>query len=812
MKFFYNIKSSVCSKLLLLCFLQVHLFAQTVTTRSVKTNIENYGTNFQQERIYIQFDKPVYAPGETIWFKAYIMQGINTSDISKNFYFDFTDSGGNVLLHSISPVIQSSAKGGFEIPAAYTGQTIHITAYTKWMLNFDSAFLYNKDIFVIQKKPAAMNAVKKTGAVIHFFPESGDCISGINGKIAFKANYENGLPANVNGNVVNSKGETVATLASMHDGMGFFYLEPQAGETYNAKWKDDKAVLYQSNLPVVKNNGAALEIKPATGQTGFVIRRSINAAGNFTEMHIVATMQQQLVYMASVKLDASPVVSGSIPTAQLPSGILQITLFDSNWIAVAERICFVNNNDFYFEPEVGFSALGLEKRRENILVISLPDSVEANLSVAITDAGVGVDSSDDIISHFLITGDLKGSVYHPSYYFSNSSDSTAQHLDLVMLTNGWRRIKWEDVVQGKMPKIKYPNDTAYLSFGGKVYGASPDELRGSSNLLIILKAKDSSQQNMIVPVNPDGSFEQSNVILFDTLKAFYQFAGVTNLNNSAEVTFGNGSVPSPKKISINRDNFKNFYIDTAAENRAKYFADEEARLAQLLKTTTLQDVVVKTKAKSPLQLLDEKYAGGLFSGGDAAQFDLTNDPVAKSTFSIFTYLQGRVAGLTINSASSSGGTPSLTWRGSTPEIYIDEIQSDVSTANSLTMNDIAYIKVFRPPFMGAFGGGSGGAIAVYTKKGGDASSRPSKGLAYKIVTGYTPQKEFYSPDYGTIDQRNEQQDYRSTIYWNPLVITTSANHIIRLPFYNNDITNSFRVIVEGVSKDGRLTRIEKVIE
>ena len=86
------------------------------------------------------------------------------------------------------------------------------------------------------------------------------------------------------------------------------------------------------------------------------------------------------------------------------------------------------------------------------------------------------------------------------------------------------------------------------------------------------------------------------------------------------------------------------------------------------------------------------------------------------------------------------------------------------------------------------------------------------GLPFKIITGYAPQKEFYSPDYGTFDQINEREDLRSTLYWNPTILTTKENHIIKINFYNNDITNSFRVIVEGVSRDGKLTRVVKTIE
>src|SRR5215471_731490 len=387
-------------------------FAQTPTQQSVKSNIDKLATNFPQEKVYIQFDKPSYAAGETIWFKAYLMTGADISNISANFYCDFADDDGNMLLHFVAPVIQASAKGNFDIPLSYAGKRIHIKAYTKWMLNFDSSFLYNKDIPVIQTKPStAKNTVPPIRAAVQFFPEGGDCIAEVNNKIAFKATTYTGRPCNVKGTVIDSKGENVAELKCLHDGMGFFYLDPKDGETYTAKWKDEQGTSYQTALPPVKKDGVTLEIKVAKGTRGFLISRSDNAAPNFHQMHVVATMQQQLVYMAPVDLEETTITGGSIPVAQLPSGVLQVTLFDSNWIAVAERITFVNNDDYHFDPEVGFSTLGTNKHGKNTVVISMPDSVEANLSVAVTDAGVGIDSSDDIISHLLLTGDLKGNIY-----------------------------------------------------------------------------------------------------------------------------------------------------------------------------------------------------------------------------------------------------------------------------------------------------------------------------------------------------------------------------------------------------------------
>lgn len=798
---------------LLIILFPLALVAQTVDKESFTNNLNQLGSGFPQEKIYIQFDKPAYSPGETIWYKVYIMSGTGPSLISANVYIDHTDANGSVLSHATLPVIQSSAKGSFDISAAYTGSSIHVRCYTKWMLNFDSAFLFEKDLRIIQQKKAAVKtppAIAKPA--IDFFPESGDCIAGINNKIAFKATYDNGKPCPAKGIVVNSRGETVAEIKTLHDGMGTFFLDAKTNEKYIARWKDEQGKQYEKALPSVKNTGISLEVKLTEGKRSFIIKRNEASPENLKQVQLVATMDQQLVYMANVKLSESMAVGGAIPVAELPSGILQLTVFDANWVAVAERITFINNDNYHIETEVGFAALGTSKRGKNILVINVPDTLATNLSVAVTDAGIGIDSSDNIVSRLLLTGDIKGTVYKPAHYFSDNSDSLQEQLDLVMLTNGWRRIKWDELVAGKMPAIKYPNDTAYLSLAGKVFGTSAADMRQSGMLFLILDhPKDSTRNSMQIGLEKDGSFSDPNVILFDTTRIYYQFAGNKDIVNSTEVVFNNGMLPSPAKIYFDK-NSNRYFLDSAAENRSIFFANEQARLAKLLEGNTLQGVTVTAKTKSKEQILDEKYTSGLFSGGNARQFDIENDISSRSAMDVLSYLKGRVAGLSITGSSGAGGQQSVSWRGSTPSFFLNEMPIDIGQLSNTSITDIAYVKVFQPPFLGAFGGGAGGAIAVYTKRGGSNPVAKGKGMPSKLVIGYAPEKQFYSPNYGTFDQRNEFEDMRSTLYWNPMVITNSKNRIVKLPFYNNDISNSFRVIVEGVSSDGRLIHIEKLIE
>ncbi|MBK5273098.1 MAG: hypothetical protein JJE22_19020 [Bacteroidia bacterium] len=221
-------------------------------------------------------------------------------------------------------------------------------------------------------------------------------------------------------------------------------------------------------------------------------------------------------------------------------------------------------------------------------------------------------------------------------------------------------------------------------------------------------------------------------------------------------------------------------------------------------------MTIKAKTKSPVQILDEKYSSGLFAGGDGYQFDLVNDPLAVSSQSIFNYLQGRVAGLQINPVGGNG-VPSLSWRGGTPQIFVDEVQAGADMVNSIAVADIAYVKVFRPPFFG--GGNSGnGAIAIYTRRGSDINSAPGKGLNNNSVTGYAAIRQFYSPNYSSFSKSNEDKDLRTTLYWNPQVHTTPQKKQVILSFYNNDISRAFRVIIEGMTSDGRLAHLEQMME
>jgi hypothetical protein len=780
------------------------LYSIKAGAQNIDSTIAAYASKYTQERTYLQYDKSTYAPGETIWFKAYLMQGIYPADESKTFYTDWTDDQGNLLSHNVSPVVDATTNSQFDIPANYNGQYIHVKAYTKWMLNFDSTFLYNKDIRILTKNtglPATKNTIIPT---IEFFPEGGDAVAGVINKIAFKANDQWGRPVKIKGIIQNSKGETIDSLRIMHDGMGYFLLTPKPGESFTAKWKDEKGTDHTTTLPAIKSGGISLQVSLSGTKRIFNINAGPDISGKPGIVHLIGTMNQQEIFKVTKDLAESP-IKGVIPTQELPSGILTITLFDDHWNPLAERITYVNNQDYLFHPEMTVQHWGLNKRARNEIQIIVPDSIGANLSVAVTDADIDADSSSTIISHLLLTGDIKGQVYNPAYYFSNNSDSISQQLDLVMLTHGWRRFVWEDVVKGKLPKIIFPKDTSFLTLSGKIYGATPTQLRNVANIILIIRQKNTQGKFLALRVEPNGVFSDPSVILFDTAHIYYQLSkGLTD----ASVQFMEGRLsPSRNRIPATGI-FYNQLFDTSGNYRHYHLADEMAQLLQLYEGKLLENVTVKGKTKSPLEIMDQKYSSGLFAGGDGYQFDLVNDVLASSSPNIFYYLQGKVAGLQVN---TNGNPPSLQWRGGAPQLFVDEVPTDAEIVSSISVSDVAYVKVFRPPFFGG-SNSSNGAIAIYTRRGDDTKTTPGKGLANNTVNGYTAIRQFYSPNYSSFNAANEKKDLRSTLYWNPQIITTPQKNQVTLTFYNNDVSRAFRVIIEGMTKDGRLAHLEQIME
>lgn len=793
------------------------LFSGNILAQApIDSMINLYGEQFPQEKIHVHFDKPAYNSGETIWFKAYLFAGIMPSNVSRNFYAEIVDPSGKILQQKIVPIFEASASGSFDLPLTLNTPTVIFRAYTTWMLNFDTSFLYTKTFRILNKNvPAGAAPAANSATSLKFFPEGGDLVTGLESIVAFKATDFYGMPVDVKGTIKDNSGAVVTNFESEHDGMGKIVLQPKEGATYYAEWQDQKKQVQKTPLPPAKKTGVVLRVLQQENKEGFVVRRQADAPDNLKTLHILAYFNQQVVYKARLNMRETFMLGGGIPLDGIPTGILQMTIFDANWNALAERVAFVNKEDYFFSTRLTPVLKDVKKRGKNVIEIEVPDTLRSNMSIAITDAGVSkVDpDGENIVSRLLLSGDLKGYIHNPYYYFLGTDEVIRGHLDLVMMTHGWRRFKWDDLAAGRLPQIKFPREN-YLSIKAELAGVPPSQVPKNTVLNMFLESKDSSRQLFSLGVDSTGKFSETGLIFFDTVKVFYQFQNNKFLANRGSMDFTNGTWRAAYTLRPDSLWRIPLPIDTSILNRGRMFAAEADRVRPDLakKVKTLEAVTVTARARSRADELDANYTSGLFRGSDAVSFDLVNDPFAAGAMNIFQYLQGKVAGLQVT--NPTGGTPSLSWRQATPTLFLNEMQVDASALQNIPVTDIAYVKAFRPPFFGAAGGGAGGAIAVYTKKGNEQSNnnQNTPGLEKGVLVGYAAPKEFYSPDYSKESPLNEVTDVRTTLYWAPYILTDNGSRRITLQFYNNDMSSRIRVILEGMNEEGRLTRVEKIIE
>jgi hypothetical protein len=144
------------------------------------------------------------------------------------------------------------------------------------------------------------------------------------------------------------------------------------------------------------------------------------------------------------------------------------------------------------------------------------------------------------------------------------------------------------------------------------------------------------------------------------------------------------------------------------------------------------------------------------------------------------------------------------------EIYLDEFLTDEEMLETLSMSRIALIKIYST-FSGTWGNGPGGTIAIYTKKGEDLWNSIDAKPATFTYNGYSVTKEYYAPDY-TVKAERDKPDSRITLEWRPDIRLSNVNPKVPFSFYNNDRTKKFRVVIEGMTLDGKLLHIEQLIQ
>ncbi len=770
-------------------------------SQSIDNKIIEWSKTNPVEKLYLQLDRESYFAGQTIWFKGYFMSNFVPSGKSSTLYVELLNNQSNIVVRNIFPAYLSISVGQLDLPENMPAGTYQLRAYSPLMMN-QPGFFFHKPITVYGKeaKKKEVNATENKSQLV-FFPEGGNMISGLLNVVAFKATGKNGLPVDVEGEIVNDKGTLITSFKAMHDGMGSFPIIPVEGDSYFAIIAGS-GIKYA--LPQQTKNGISFSVRATAQGKQFRIQAASEEPA-FKPAYMIGQMGNDIIFRQPLT-DSKKEINGLIPTSNFYSGILHLTVFNKDDMPLAERLTFVDNREYILPGTLQLDTLDTDARKRNRFSILLKDTIIGNFSVSVTDADYENETSrpQNIYSWFLLNSDIKGYIHNPSYYFSSASEVVKYAMDLVMMTNGWTRFKWTDVAQNKLPPPRF-KDEGYISLKGRVMIEGTKRPLENRDIIVMMRPEDTTLSKGGMPrfirTDSSGYFNMDSLIFYDKMKILFSDVRGKKSKYIAVKLEGDSlnrkySIPP---VSLPSDS-------TATANTAKMMDayNDFSKAAGI----TLETITVKARQKTELEKLSEQYASGLFAGGiNDRTLDLRNENYSGN---IFQYLQGRIPGLMV---SGTPGNYVLSFRsggleGNNVSLFLDETPTDASMIESINVNQVAMVKLL-PNSVATFGGGT--ALAIYMKKGNDLTTSLDSPTDIITYNGYTIVKEFYNPDYDR-QPDSGKADNRLTLAWRPSLFVADVNPKIPVIFYNNNNTKRFKIVAEGITEDGRMLMIEKTIE
>lgn len=766
------------------------LSAQSKAEKALTTFSEKY----PQEKIHLVFNKNSFVSGENLWLKSFVFSGYELSPTSTSMFVELYDSNKTQISKKILPLINGQGSGSFTLPENLKEGVYYIRAYTAWMSNFSEDFQTLRQFVVYNPsspQKLVLNDTSEWSASV--FPESGTFVEGINTKFAVRLQSKGIPPSEWSGYIVDAEKPDLklTSFKGFDQNVGAFSLTPKAGIKYQLIVNDAKGNQRVINLPHVSDSGINLQVSTGNEAVKFSLKSKNITPG--TLYKIIGTINNQLVF----KVNSEKIFEKtfSIPTQQLVNGILQLTVFDDKENIVAQRLTFVQPGLLRIKkPEVLLSNLDESPRAENTFSIT-PNLNNSAYTVLVMDGSL--ESSEDensLLSTLWLTGDIPSKIYTPSQYFKPNHNPEA--LDALLISEKWKRFDWRNIMAGTFPIISY-QPQPYISYKGKV--TIQGKPAPNTDLNLLFEIPEQGTRLSQVKTDDNGFFNLKGLIFEDDLKFSYQLNDPKIPKEQVQVIFqpDYSFVPLKKALPESIYHFvQRTENDQPAESVKRSVATKNAQNNINEKATLIEEVRLKARKVDKTKELNDKLSSPLFKSLNENIFDFVNDNNSAQGFTnILQWLQGRVAGLTIE-FSMGNYTPKL--RGSRVNIYLDEMMVDPSLINSISVSDIAMVKVIKDYFAGGFGGASG-AIAIYTKRGGITGSlsdaTTSTKLKKTVLHGFDKETSFVNPDYNDENFKNISEDLRTTLYWNPYLETSSDESKIK--FFNNDDAKNFRLIIMG---------------
>jgi hypothetical protein len=633
---------------------------------------------------------------------------------------------------------------------------------------------------------------------IQFFPEGGEIILGVPTQIAFKAVNSKGLGVGSTGTVTDQDGNQITTFASGHAGMGVFYLNTDATKTYkaNISFKDGskKAVTLPKPVP----SGVTLQVNntnPENISLKIVANDAYFQQNKDKGVYIVAQNGGVIYYAAQTGLQ-NQVITAKIPKAKFPSGIVQITLFSAAGEPVSERLVFI------LHPEAlelsATTDLPTYKPRQKVkMTVTAKNATEklaGDFSVSVTDeqkVPANEDTETTIFSSLLLSSDLKGYIEKPNYYFNKTNDKKLADLDVLMLTQGYRRFSYKEILADKYPKVNFLPEQG-MNITGTLRDRTGMPVK-KAGLRLTIPGKTYSAEAF---TSPSGVFNFQNLNFPDSSQVVVSAKYGANGSNlmimvdQAPMAAISHNENMPEEIQ-NIDSTLNNYLS----NSKKQYS-----YLRQLKEVVIEGAPIKKinhsdySALSSLSMMaDHLIDGSRFAG--------CND--------LLSCLKTMATGLTFDENNFYISRDYNAGRRTPVQVFLAGTPVDLFSISSVNITEIESIEIFLKDELGTINRtyGTNGVISINMKKVKKEKMSladlkkllPQDNIVTLNPKGYSKQREFYSPKYTT--PNSTAKDLRSTIYWNPRVIT-DATGTISFEFYNAEGKGTYKAVVEGLDKNG----------
>ena len=680
-----------------------------------------------------------------------------------------------------------------------------------------------------------LNIKRQQHIDLQFLPEGGALVAGLKSVVGFKAVGEDGKGVNFEGDVYDSKGNVIAPIASLVNGMGSFEFTPKDGEKYTAKLSKPLEIDNQYALPPMKPAGTGLHVVNDRESDALEVNvmATSDAINPDSTYYLVGTSRGIVCYAEQVDFKKSKLM---ISKSKFATGIARFTLLKGKQ-PLNERIVFIDHQDLA-KVSIVPNKRSFLKRDSVALSIEVKDvngnPLSGSFSLSVTDdSQVRADSlgNHDIAASLLLNAGLKGTVETPGYYFNKRDQQTWTALDNLMLTQGWTGYKWDDVFNESL----VPKFTAEKEFKvtGRVTNILKKPVSGAQMLI-------SSQKPFFITTaitDPQGKFMFSALPQIDSGSFFIQARTPKGKTmNFGEVAVDRQLFPAAEEMFRNK--MMPWYVNTDS-TQLNYVKNK----AILLKEERLNASGIALKE---VKIVDKKIIKGSFnrSGSAALVFD-EKDIKESAVMSLYQLLKQKVPGFRVIVEDGFAkikanhydliiiidGKNIPMFYSDVPNPRVEDIKQDLEDFKIATFRglEVSYSRSFTAAYRGSNGAGSAGrSMADFAAKFGENggkqpnNSRREIEEAYAILTTFSgagwhridkpdvafyrplpimyPQ-DFYRPKYVSANPSAMNPDLRATIHWEPNVVT-DAQGKANVSFYTADIPGSYTVTIEGSNMNG----------